>query len=196
MLGQGLVLYLVLYKGAVNAIILRNIIYHVCYNSMDDPELKTGQKDAPVSQKHESPAVAAAFLSRLRTNKTPWFVVVLTVCGFFLAAALFAFFSGSKKPPVVPKAQTAHAPVVSLPVQAPVVEASMFQGSPAESTTPLPLPTLSLSGILYSGTESLALINGKVVPEGGTVDGAKIEKINSDEVELSFEGQKIVLRSR
>ncbi|MFB3919436.1 MAG: general secretion pathway protein GspB [Candidatus Velamenicoccus archaeovorus] len=58
------------------------------------------------------------------------------------------------------------------------------------------MPTLSLSGILYSDAESLALINGKVVPEGGTVDGAKVEKISSDEVELSFEGQKIVLRSR
>jgi hypothetical protein len=42
----------------------------------------------------------------------------------------------------------------------------------------------------------LALINGRVVPEGGMVDGAKIEKISSDEVELSFEGQKIILRSR
>ncbi len=165
---------------------------------MENPDLKSGQKETPLPLKQEILAVPKGLLPHLKTDRTLWFIVVFGVCGFFLAAALFAFFSGSKKTPKFPNPQpvaaVVPAPAAATPVV--VVEAPKPQASPEGSTTPSAVPTLSLSGILYSDAESLALINGRVVPEGGTVDGAKVEKISSDEVELSFEGQKIVLRSR
>jgi len=164
---------------------------------MENPDPKTEKKDAPALAGHESSAVATGLLPRLKSDRTLWFIVVFGVGGFFLAAALFAFFSGSKKTQKLPKPQAAPAVIPSVPAPAaPVVETPQPQSPPAESTVSSAVPTLSLSGILYSDAESLALINGRVVPEGGMVDGAKVEKISSDEVELSFEGQKIILRSR
>ena len=38
--------------------------------------------------------------------------------------------------------------------------------------------------------EYKALINGNLYSEGGSINGAKIEKINSDSIEISFEGEK------
>ncbi len=166
---------------------------------MENPELKSGQKEELSLQKQEPAAVAKGLLPCFKTDRMLWSIVVFGVCGFFLAAALFAFFSGPKKTQKFPELHSVPAAVPSSPATtapAPVVETPQIQTLPAESAASSTMPTLSLSGILYSDAESLALINGKVVPEGGTVDGAKVEKISSDEVELSFEGQKIVLRSR
>ncbi|MDD5018863.1 MAG: general secretion pathway protein GspB [Candidatus Omnitrophica bacterium] len=161
---------------------------------MDQPQPITGQKDPGVPQQTPPKADARMFLARLKTDKSLWLVVIVAVFGFFLAAALFAFFSGGKKTPKVPAAPLPP-PVAAPAVPAPVVEV-LKTSVPAEPASALPIPSLSLSGILYSDNERLALINGKVVPEGGTVDGVRVEKIGSDEVELSFEGQKIILRSR
>ncbi len=165
---------------------------------MENLGLKSEQKETSSLQKQGIPAAPKGLLLHLKTDRTSWFIVIFGVCGFFLAAALFAFFSGSKKAPKLPKPQ-APAAVVPAPAAvtpAVVVETPKPQASPEGSTTLSAVPTLSLSGILYSDAESLALINGRVVPEGGMVDGAKVEKISSDEVELSFEGQRTILRSR
>jgi hypothetical protein len=123
---------------------------------MENPELKSGQKEAPLTQKQEIPAVSKGLLPHFKTDRTLWFVVIFGVCGFFLAAALFAFFSGSKKAPKFPKPQAAAAvvPVPAAAAPAVVVEAPTPQASPEGSTTPSAVPTLSLSGILYSDVES------------------------------------------
>ncbi|MFC1658317.1 hypothetical protein ACFL1D_02900 [Candidatus Omnitrophota bacterium] len=52
----------------------------------------------------------------------------------------------------------------------------------------LKLPTLYLSGIFASEGEYLALINDRVVGVGDSIENAKIDKIDSDGVNIKFGG--------
>jgi hypothetical protein len=162
---------------------------------MDQSKPSTEQKETEVLKQVRPHGNAGMFWARLMSHKSLWLFVIVAVFGFFLAAALFAFFSGSKKIPKTPAISAAPAVVVPAAPVAAVIETPASE-VPVEPANAIPLPALSLSGILYSEHERLALINGKVIPEGGTVEGVKVEKIGTDEVELSFEGQKITLRSR
>ncbi len=128
-----------------------------------------------------------------KTGLPPLLLVGFVFLGFVVAAVLFAYFS---KPTAQPKAPLAAAPTVSATamevVPAPV-PATAVDSVPAEER---PLPVLTLSGILFGPEGSLALINGRIVREGGMVEGAKLVKVSSDRVELSFDDQKIILRSK
>lgn len=53
---------------------------------------------------------------------------------------------------------------------------------------------LILQGIIWSGKESLAIINGTVVGEGDMVKNAKVLIINEDGVVLSKDGSKVELK--
>ncbi|MFA5038765.1 MAG: hypothetical protein WC732_03705 [Candidatus Omnitrophota bacterium] len=164
---------------------------------METP-LEKNEQEKPGAE----PVAAAAgktFLARMRTDRTVWMFVILAVFGFFLAAAIFAFVAGRKKqpaavkPPASKPVAKSNAAVPAPPKPAPVVSSASAPEVPVYAGTP---PALVLSGILFSEEGSLALIDGKVVPEGGTVAGATVERIGSDEVELSYEGQTFILRSR
>jgi len=130
----------------------------------------------------------------------PPLLLIIVVAGFALAAAIFAFLSKAatknalaqkqKQAPISKPKAVSVPPMEVVPAQPPPGPVSQ---EPVEAK---PVPTLTLSGILFSEKGSAALINGKIVSEGGSVEGAKLEKISSDKVELSFEGQKIILRSR
>jgi hypothetical protein len=58
----------------------------------------------------------------------------------------------------------------------------------------VPLPLLSLEGIVWDKKKPLALINNKVLGEGEIIKGAKIVKINKREVKLIFQGREFILR--
>lgn len=128
--------------------------------------------------------------------------ILLGVVGFGLAALLFSVLS---------KSSSKHD--ASKPVQeAPVVEAISFSESPVveaqkkvnqepaakkeEALTAKSLPSLTLSGIIFDETGSLALINGRIVKEGYLIDGVKLEKVYADKIELNFEGKKFFLKAR
>lgn len=126
--------------------------------------------------------------------------MILVIFGFGAAAGIFAFYSKvilpkksarkqskavAPQPRVIPKNMTAVVSPASVP------ETSQSP-SPSQKTTPV----LALTGILFGEEGSFALINGKVVAEGAMVDGAKLQKVYSDRVELSFEGKTLILRSR
>jgi len=51
----------------------------------------------------------------------------------------------------------------------------------------------TLSGILYSEEQPMAVINGKRVTVGDTVKEAKVTRIKEDSVELIFNNKKIIL---
>jgi hypothetical protein len=63
----------------------------------------------------------------------------------------------------------------------------------------MPLPgggKISLDGIVYSESNPVAVVNGKVLPPGGYVEGFTIVTILPDRVELEREGAKIFLTLR
>jgi hypothetical protein len=55
---------------------------------------------------------------------------------------------------------------------------------------------IKLTAILYSEEKSSAIINGKIVKEGDTINGAKVVKIHADGVELERDGVKWTQRAR
>lgn len=127
--------------------------------------------------------------------------ILMGVVGFGLAALLFSVLSKSSSKHDAPKPHP----------KVPVVEAVGFSEAPVEAQkkvrqesavekeevlTAKSPPSLTLSGIIFDETGSLALINGKVVKEGSLVDGVKLEKVYADKVELSFEGKKFFLKAR
>ena len=60
--------------------------------------------------------------------------------------------------------------------------------------TLIKLPPLSLKGIAWDDAEPLALINGLVVKEGDTIQGAKIVKIDFDRVAVRYRAKKFVIK--
>ena len=128
-------------------------------------------------------------------------LIILVVLGFCFAILIFSFLSKrAAKTFPVPKTEVKDASQIPSPdtvqtvtEQVPAILSGTEEGS---SLAEKPMPFLSLSGIVYDITGSAALINGKVVPEGGFVEGARLDKVFSDRVELTFEGKKIILRNR
>ena len=54
-------------------------------------------------------------------------------------------------------------------------------------------PKIALEGIVFSETNPVALINGKVLPPGGVVEEFTIVSIKPDRVELNGRGVTIVV---
>jgi hypothetical protein len=70
----------------------------------------------------------------------------------------------------------------------------LWTGTGRKSGREVPLPLLSLEGIVWDEKKPLALINNKVLGEGEIIKEAKIVKINKKEVKLIFQGREFILR--
>ncbi|MBI5872907.1 MAG: general secretion pathway protein GspB [Candidatus Omnitrophica bacterium] len=133
-----------------------------------------------------------------KTGLPLYLIIGLVIAGFAGTTVLFAVFS---KPNAQKQALKREAATVLVsPAQTTIVEVAPTLGfeTAAESVPKeeKPIPLLTLSGILYGENGSLALINGRVVREGAMIEGARLEKVSADRAELSFEGQKIILRAK
>ncbi len=127
----------------------------------------------------------------------PIVLLGIVVLGFTLAGILFSCLakgilkkSQAKAKPAVAQAQKPKTVIEVKPQEAAEDTAAVMPQTPKE------LPALNLSGILFSPKgSSCALINGKIVPEGSSIQGVVVEKVLRDKVELSFEGRKFTMRS-
>ena len=70
-----------------------------------------------------------------------------------------------------------------------------FQLSVKKKKESLPVkpPKLVLKGIAWDKTEPLALINGLLVKEGDTIQGARIVKIDFDRVAVRYRSKRFVI---
>ena len=55
-------------------------------------------------------------------------------------------------------------------------------------------PSLKLQGVMVGEDMHQAIINGQVVPLFGTIDGARVDSVSKEGVELSFSGKKVFLK--
>jgi hypothetical protein len=81
---------------------------------------------------------------------------------------------------------------VVQPVVAPPVVPAVVQ----EPVKPkkLQIPEMKITGIMYETDRPQAIINGKVVSVGSTVDGVLIVKIQKGRIDVRFEGADITLK--
>lgn len=130
-----------------------------------------------------------------KLQHSPFILVVWIVFGFSLAAFAFSLLV---RPEVVPTPRAVVPAVESNEVVVTLAGPPEPVLSDTEQETPIEVPVFVLEGIIYSeqGQGSAALIDGKVVPEGTLIKGARVEKITPETVELSFEGKPITLRAR
>jgi len=63
-----------------------------------------------------------------------------------------------------------------------------------KKSLPVQPPKLVLKGIAWDETEPLALINGLVVKEGDTIQGARIVKIDFDGIAVRYRAKKFVIK--
>jgi len=84
-------------------------------------------------------------------------------------------------------------PLVSEPPQtAPAPPPPAAPALPPEEQ-PKPEKKFVLNGIFFSDDNGYALVNNQIVKENDSVDGAKVEKITVDTVELNNEGSIVTL---
>ena len=55
------------------------------------------------------------------------------------------------------------------------------------------MPALTVSGIAWGGSYPRAIINGKIVKIGDTIEGAEILEIKKEGVVVSYKGQEFTI---
>jgi hypothetical protein len=96
--------------------------------------------------------------------------------------------------PPLPTSTTPAAPParrLALPEQAPDAAPS---GSEPRETAPLPRSGPQLNAISRQGGQPVAVIDGRLVREGDSVDGVRVLRIGETEVEVEVRGVRSTLR--
>jgi len=83
---------------------------------------------------------------------------------------------------------------ISVPKDSPEVEEAVSPVTTAAPAVPDPEPAAEtpwrLDGVLHEGGgKAVALINGRLVEEGSTFEGARVVRVGSDRVELEQDGE-------
>jgi hypothetical protein len=109
-------------------------------------------------------------------------------------------------PPPPPPVAAAPAPNVRLraglrnsPSAQTVLAPSSSEHSEPVATIPLQAaadPQLHLDGIVASATNPIAVVNGRLLALGESIEGYRVTRIDGNEVELEKDGAKTVLRLR
>jgi hypothetical protein len=143
--------------------------------------------------------------SRRNTKKYLLFIVIVSL-GFVIASISFNLLMPSHKG--LSKKDIKNSPLQTEPIQgimAPaenIVPAQNLANSvnnlaaapPESSQSEKQIqPLLVLNGVFFSENQGYALINNRIVKEGDTVDGAIVERISLDGVDLNSGGLVIKL---
>ena len=131
-----------------------------------------------------------------KTGLPPLVLMGVAVIGFTLAGLLFSFLVKAISKKTESKKKLAAEPVKPKTVIEVKPEETAKDTAPVMPEPPKELPSLNLGGILFSPSGgSYVLINGKVILEGGQIQGVTVTKVMKDKVELTFEGRKFTMRS-
>jgi hypothetical protein len=180
--------------------------------SLIQDALKRKSEETPVPYIH-SPVVQSEPASP-KNPKMPQIILLLLLLAVPLAVPISIHLIKQKplKLPLVVKKPASATPAVPKPVaQAPTVEvpAPIVQVietakvatviDPVKNVEPAPeskliWPELKLTGIASSGSQSIAIINGKMLAVGRTISEVIIREVHETEIVVEFQGERRVLR--
>ncbi|MDD5561278.1 MAG: hypothetical protein PHT50_04000 [Candidatus Omnitrophica bacterium] len=123
--------------------------------------------------------------------KTCLIYIAIFVVGIFLSSLLFKIINR--------KISSFRLSPLHKTAAAPEVKSETEQALP--SATPIILPqeqekpkkSFVLNGIFFSDNSGYALVNNQIIKENDLIDGAKVEKITANTVEINNEGEIITL---
>lgn len=166
-----------------------------------EPESKPETKQAPELKAEVRQGVKKAGAPATKKPGLPILLIVgIVLFGFAAAGLLFSLLAKVMTDRRGNDTQRSILPI-SKPGPQMVIEEAPAEEEEVASLAAVTqakreMPALTLAGILYSeGEGNVALINGKIVPEGGVVKGVKVVRILPDKVELEFDGRRIFMRS-
>jgi hypothetical protein len=102
-----------------------------------------------------------------------------------------------ERPVKEPEGERARLPSPSA--DRPLERKNRAPAGPAVFAGEMPLPEggkITLDGIVYSETNPVAVLNGKILPPGAEVDGYTITRIDPDKIELERDGKSVSLTLR
>jgi type II secretory pathway component PulC len=127
-------------------------------------------------------------------KKKPYLLYLLAfIAGLFLISLVFTAINRKTELPIAEPAEAAPRPAK---------EPETIQQLPAEEPAVLveeqdkPEKSFLLNGIFFSENNGYALVNNQIVKESDSVDGAKVEKITENTVELNNQGEIITLSTK
>jgi len=134
-----------------------------------------------------------------------YLIYVLVLCGgFFAAFLLFKFIFPEGQ--LTAKTATQPAAVAPLKISPKIAPENVAPESPQEippsskdnlllppETQERITPLFIVSGVFFSENQGYAIINDRVVKQGAVIEGAMVERINADGVQLKYEGVAIEL---
>jgi len=146
-------------------------------------------------KKTEESIQKSATKETAKPNKKPkskphLFYILIFIGSLFLCSLIFTIIKRNIVPASAPEPlktalinkESQIAPIL------PVADPSTF---PEEQTKPE--RKFILNGIFFSNNGGYALVNNQIVRENDLVDGAKVEKITINSVELNNEGKTVTL---
>jgi len=120
----------------------------------------------------------------------PYLIYIFTLIAcIFLASLIFTIIK-HKNEPVNPSEPLKTTPIEKESQTPKTLPAA---ASPLPEEQPKPEKKFILNGIFFSDNGTYALVNNQIVRKNDLVDGAKVEKITVNSVELNNEGKIITL---
>ena len=153
--------------------------------SIINEALKKTEQDIQKNTAKENPP------SSINPAPKPFLLYILILLiGLFLGNFIFDQLNHKIKTVCKPEKTI----VTALPPQPVALVAPL----PTEPTLPIkekkpPEPNFILNGIFFSDNGGYALVNNQIVRENDSVDGAKVEKITANTVQLDNAGKLITL---
>jgi hypothetical protein len=129
--------------------------------------------------------------------------VVIGCLGFLTAKSAYVFINSyfsarlSQEKPLeknigLPVAKSPIKQIRTLPVAVPQPQAQETKKSLRPQSSEIPDASgFVLNGVFFSDNIGFALINNHIVKEGDSIEGAVIQKITMDEVDLSINGSTV-----
>ncbi|MFA5118240.1 MAG: hypothetical protein WC695_05250 [Candidatus Omnitrophota bacterium] len=157
-----------------------------------------------VEQSREQKTDAPSGVKPKRDLTLPLVYVIVGCLGFLTAKTAYSFINAhfSKQPrqekaveknislPAFRNSAVKQAKTPPAAIAVPAAKETMKVPARPSSETP-DASGFALNGVFFSGNEGFALINNHIVKEGDSIEGAVIQRITLDEVDLSINGSTV-----